>query len=100
MKAKDVIYISLSVIFLSLSAVGVGWLVKQEIEKGKQENQKQSSSAPSSGTAEKENFQNNAADGEIVVRSKDEAKKTLNDIENLMDLVEESDLEENQIDAR
>ncbi|MFA5926451.1 MAG: hypothetical protein WC831_06035 [Parcubacteria group bacterium] len=100
MKAKNIIYISLSVIFLSLSAVGIGWLVKQEIEKGKQENQKQSLPISRMNNFQEKESQSNAVAGEVVVRSKDEAKKALDDVESLMDSAEESDSAENQIDAQ
>lgn len=88
---KNIVYIALSVVFLALSALGIGWLVKQEIEKGKQENQKQSSTAP-----RRENPRNEGADAEIVIKNKDQANKTLEEIENMMDLVEKDDLAENQ----
>jgi hypothetical protein len=100
MKAKDTIYISLSVIFLSLSALGVGWLVKQEIEKGKQENQKQSLPISRVDNFQEKESQNNAVSGEVVVKSKDDAGKVLDDVESLMNSAEEGDLAENQIDAR
>ena len=101
-RSKKIIYLTLSAIFLTLSALGIGWLVKQEIEKGKQENQKQSSSVPSSSTAEKRKFPNNNAAPTLKLLSgaKTRRKKLSSDVESLMDSAEESDLEENQIDAR
>lgn len=100
MKAKDTIYISLSVIFLSLSALGVGWLVKQEIEKGKQENQKKNSPISRAENFQEKESQNNAASGEVVIESKDDAGKVLDDVENLMNSAGKDDLTEDQINKQ
>jgi len=99
-RSKKIIYLTLSAIFLALSAMGIGWIVKQEIEKGKQENQKQNLPISRMNDFQEKESQNNAVSGEVVVRSKDEAKKVLNDVESLMNSAEESDSAENQIDAR
>jgi hypothetical protein len=97
---KKIIYLTLSAAFLVLSAAGISWLVKQEIEKGKQENQKQSLPISRTNDFQEKESQNNAVSGEVVVRSKDEAKKVLDDVESLMDSAEESNLAENQIDTQ
>jgi hypothetical protein len=94
MKVKDTIYISLSVIFLSLSALGIGWLVKQEIEKGKQENQKQSLPISRMNDFQEKESQSSAVSGEVVVKSKDDASKALDDVESLMNSADEGDLVE------
>ncbi len=100
MKIKDTIYISLSVIFLSLSALGVGWLVKQEIEKGKQENQKQSLPISRTNDFQKKESQNSAASGEIVVKSKDNASKVLDDVESLMSSAGKDDFADEQVNKQ
>jgi hypothetical protein len=97
---KKIIYLTFSATFLVFSAVGISWLMKQEIEKGKQENQKQNLPISRTNVFQEKESQNNAVSGEVVVRNKDEAKKVLDDVESLMNSAEESDSAENKIDAR
>lgn len=100
MKVKDTIYISLSVIFLSLSALGVGWLVKQEIEKGKQENQKQSLPISRTNNFQEKESQSSVVSDEVVVKSKDNANKVLDDVESLMNSAEKDVPAEDQVDKQ
>jgi vacuolar-type H+-ATPase subunit E/Vma4 len=44
--------------------------------------------------------QNNAVSGEVVVKSKDEARKVLNDVESLMNSAEEDTPAEDQINKQ
>lgn len=94
---KKIIYLTLSAIFLTLSAVGIGWLMKQEIEKGKQENQKQSSAILRRENPVERKYKNDGVDAEIVVENKDQANKILDDVEGLMNLMEKDDLAESQV---
>lgn len=93
---KKIIYLTLSAIFLSLSAVGIGWLVKQEIEKGKQENQKQNLPISRVENFQEKKSQNSAVSGEVVIKSKEDASKALDDVESLMNSAEKDAPAENQ----
>jgi hypothetical protein len=83
---KKTILISLSIIFLSASAVGIGWIVKKEMEKGKQE-QMQSPDIPKESGGFKENKKedsinkNSGNDENVVVSNKNEANKALDDMD-------------------
>lgn len=88
-RSKKIIYLTLSAVFLTLSALGIGWLVKQE-------NQKQSSAMPKRENPREKISQNEGVDAEVVVRNRDQANKTLDDVENLMNLAEKDDLAESQ----
>lgn len=93
---KKIIYLTLSAIFFTLSALGIGWLVRQEVEKGKQENQGQNLPISRAENFQEKESQSSAVSGEVVVKSKDNASKTLDDVENLMNLAEKDDLAESQ----
>lgn len=86
---KNAIYLTFSVIFLALSALGIGWLVRQEIEKGKQENQKTTISKRKS-FPEGES-QNSASEQKMVIQNKEDANKALDDVENLMNSTEQEE---------
>jgi len=85
---KKIILISISVIFFTASAVGIGWMVKEEIEKGKQ-NQMQSPNiskeASDMRNSEENDFNKDMKNEEnVTVSNKKEANRALDDMDTIV----------------
>lgn len=82
------IYITLTIIFLLASASIIGYIIKQDIESGKQENQNRSNNSvviPDKKNPSEETEEN------IVIQNKEDAKKILGNADSLINTMENND---------
>lgn len=86
---KKIILISVSIIFLSAAALGIGWIVKKEVSKGKTEYEQSSNVSKNLNSKESdEENKNSEIEEEVTVSNKNEATKVLEDMDSIVNSTE------------
>lgn len=86
---KKIILISVSIIFFSAAALGIGWIVKKEVDKGKTAHEQSANVSKNLNNKEAaEENKNPKIEEEVTVSNKNEATKALEDMDSIVNSTE------------